>query len=360
MTQGEQLYIEGKLEEARPVLAAEAKEGNGRALYCLGQYELFGLLGAERPAEAAALFHRGAADPLARLMEALFLRPGAADGDAVKDALAAAEAEGAAGNANALFARSAVLWAGLDSLVEKDGETARACCETAADLGFWQAEMEMGLHFLNGQYVEKNGEKGAALMKRAAEKGVGKAEYHLAYCLLAGVGVEKNPSLAVSYYQKALRHGYVRAAVELGVYYETGLYVRQDKKKACQLFKKAAEKGDADGKAHLADGLLDGSAGKRSPRKAAELYAEAARGGSAYAVLRLGELAFSRGDEGTAFRYFHDAARLGLPAAQYLAGLCLLRGRGVAPDRKAAAVWLRQAAQSGSREAAQLLMQAGL
>ena len=51
---------------------------------------------------------------------------------------------------------------------------------------------------------------------------------------------------------------------------------------------------------------------------------------------------------------------LGMPAAQYLTGLCLLQGRGVSADRRAAAVWLRKAAQNGSREAGQLLMQFGL
>lgn len=362
MNQGETLYIEGRLEEARAALRKEAKEGDGRALYCLGQYELFGLWETrERPAEAAALFRRGAAsDAPARLMSALFLREDAVDGEAVRRALAEAEQAADAGDVNALYALSAVLWDGVGTVVEKEEDKARAYCEKAAALGFWQAEMELGLHHLNGTRLPQDEAKGAAFLKRAAEKGVGKAEYHLAYCCLAGVGTEKNPSLAVSYYQEALRHGYLRAAVELGVYYETGTYVKQDKKKAYQLYRRAADAGDADGKAHLADCLLAGEAVKRNARQAAALYAEAAKGGSAYAVLRMGETAFSSGDEGTAFRYFLDAARMGLPAAQYLAGVCLLQGRGAAPDRQAAALWLRRAAQRGSREASALLMQAGL
>lgn len=361
MTQGEQLYTEGRLSEAGPVLAAEASKGSGRAMYCLGQMELFGLLtGRERPAEAAMWFRKGASDPLACLMGALFLRPGEGDGEAIGAALAAVEEEGAAGNPNALYCLSAVLRDGAGEVIGKDPEKACRCIEAAADRSFWQAEIELGLHYLNGRYMDKDEEKGYELLRRAAEKGVGKAQYHLAYCFLAGVGTKANPSLGASYYQKALRSGYTRAGVELGVYCEQGLYVKKDEKKAFQLYKKAADGGNADGMAHLADCYLAGKGTERNARRAAALYRNAAAGGSAYAVLRLGEEAFRRGQEREAFSYFMEAARLGLAAAQYLAGVCLLYGRGTAPDRAMAALWLRRAAQRGSREATHLLMQEGL
>ena len=362
MTQGETLYTEGRLGEAWDALMKEAKAGDGRAMYCLGQYHLFGLSEArENPLEAAAWFRRGAEkDALSALMAALFLRKEELDRAALAEALARAETEAAEGSVNALYAAAAVLWSGAGEAIPADEEKARDLCGRAVELGFWQAEMEMGLHHLNGTHAEKDEVKGAALLKRAADKGVGKAEYHLAFCFLEGIGVEKNAARAVSYYQKALRHGYVKAAVELGVYYETGTYVHQDRKKAYQLYKKAADWGDAEGKAHLGDMLLAGEAVKRNVRQGTAFLSEAARSGSAYAVLRLGELAFSSGDEKGAFPYFLEGARMGLPAAQYLTGVCLLGGRGTAADREAARGWLRRAAQGGSREAAALLVQAGL
>ncbi len=362
MTQGEMLYTEGRLAEAWEALQREAREGSGRAMYCIGQYYLFGLgESGEKPAEAAAWFRRGApSDPMARVMEALFLRPEAVDREALTEAVSAVEKDAEAGSAEALFCLFALYSTGVKDVIEADVPRAQLCCARAADAGFWQAEMELGLRLLNGQSIPKNAEKGAMYLKRAADKGIGKAEYHLAYCCLAGEGTEKNPSLAVAYYQKALRHGYLHAAVELGVYYEMGVHVKQDRKKACQLYKRAADRGDAEGRAHYADCLLAGDVVKRNPRQAAALYQEAAKSGSAYALVRLGETAFNSGDDGTAFRYFMEAAQMGMPAAQYLTGLCLLQGRGVSADRRAAAVWLRKAAQNGSREAGQLLMQFGL
>lgn len=361
MTQGEALYIEGRLKEAAPVLAREAAKGDGRAMYCLGQIELYGLMtGRERTTEAAVWFRKGEADPLACLMALPFLRKDAVDEEKAREALAAAKAEAASGGVNALFCLAVVHWTGGVPGMSPDTEEGDRYGRAAMDAGFWLAELQLGLHALNGTYREKNEEVGAALLRRAADKGIARAQYHLAYCCLTGVGTAEQPSLGAAWYRKAAAQGYHRAAVELGVFCEQGFHVKKDLKKAFQLYKKAAEGGDPDGMAHLADAYRDGVVTARNVRKAADLYRRAVNGGSAYALLRLGEVAFSQGDRSQAYPYFLEAAKSGLVPAQYLVGMCLLYGIGTEQDRAAATVWLRRAAQKGSVEAQRLIAQDGL
>lgn len=359
MTAGEKLYMEGHLEEALPMLRGEAKEGDSRAWFFLGLAALYGI-GDERenPAEGAARFRKGSAgDSLCLLFSAFFLPEGAVSAEGLRKAFLSAEGgeDGPAG----LFAAACILRRGLSGAAEADLEKSRALFEQAAAAGFWQAEYELGLSLLN-ENEEADKVRGAALMKSAADKGAGIAEYRMGFCCIAGIGMEKNPSLGASYYRRAWKHGCAKAAVELGVFYESGVYVKKDEKKAGLLYKKAAEAGDAEGKAHWGDFLADGRGGKKDKKGAEKLWREAARAGSAYAVLRLGEEVFNGGEEGEAFRYFLESARMGLPAAQYLTGICLIGGRGTEKNEGAGAEWLLRAARGGSREAADWLMKAGL
>lgn len=352
MTKGEELYLQGALEEAMPFLLKEAKEKNGRSMYILAQYFLQGL-GTCRahPAEAGAWFGKGAAcDPLCVIGAAFFRK----DQEEAKDDIARAYEEvkalAGAGDVVAMVC-AAYACRGIAGVIPADSAQRMAYLTMAAEAHFWQAANDLGLIYLNGRETAQDKEKGFALLSEAASFGIGPSEYHLAFCLLHGEGTAPNPHRAISCYQKAWRHGYGKAAIELGMQYETGTIVKQDEKKAFQLYKRAAESGFAEAKAHLGDCYYDGKGVKRDARRAAALYAEADRQGDSYGALRLGQTAMAEKDFGKAFFQFYKAARQGLPVAQYLTGLCLVRGIGVAANAEAGMKWLRQAAERGSREA---------
>ncbi len=362
MTTGEELYIQGKLDEAWPVLQEEAKAGNGRAKYIIGQYYLQGHGHIQRnPIEGSLWFAKGAGeDALACIGLHFFTKEaGTEDEGKFTAALSNAERKAAAGDVLALAALSYVYRLGVKSWVAVDKARGLSYLKKAADLGYWQAENDLGLLYLNGEELDKDEAKGAALLEKAAAKGIAISEYHLAYCYLTGTGLEKNMSKGIGNYQKAWKHGNTKAAVELGMKYETGDGVKQDMKKAYQLYKKAAEAGDVEAKGHAADCLWAGAGIKMDRKSATRLYKDGEKAGDAYAITRLGQIDFEKKDYMAAFNHFLVAARLKFPVAQYLTGMCLIRGLGVQEDRGTGIQWLRQAAMNGSGEAAAALQTMG-
>lgn len=362
MTTGEELYLQGKLDDAWPKLQEEAKSGSGRAKYIIGQYYLQGHGHIQRnPIEGSFWFAKGAdEDALACIGLHFFTKESGRDDEGkFKAALQNAERRAAAGDVLALSALSYVYRLGVKSWVTVDRARGLSYLAKAADLGYWQAENDLGLLYLNGEEVTKDEAKGAALLEKAAAKGIGMSEYHMAYCYLTGTGVEQNISKGIGHYQKAWKHGNTKAAVELGMKYETGDGVRKDLKKAYQLYKKAAEAGDVEAKGHAADCLWAGAGIKMDRKSAARLYKEGEKAGDAYAITRLGQIDFEKQDYMAAFNHFLVAARLQFPVAQYLTGMCLIRGLGVEENRENGIQWLRQAALNGNGEAAAALQNMG-
>lgn len=360
MTRGEELYIAGDLDGAWPVLQEEAKNGSGRAKYIIGQYYLQGHGHVQRnPIEGSMWFARGAKeDALACIGLHFFTKEsGSEDESRFQLALSNAERKAATGDVLALDSLSHVYRLGVKSWVAVDRERGLSYLKKAADLGFWQAENDLGLIYLNGEELPKDESLGAALLGKAAAKGIAVSEYHMAYCYLTGIGVEKNVSKGIGHYQKSWKHGNTRAAVELGLRYETGNEVRQNEKKAYQLYKKAAEAGDGEAKGHAADCLWEGRGAKKDRKAAARLYQEGARAMDPYSLTRMGQIEFENKDYDNAYTYFLAAARRGFPVAQYLTGMCLLRGLGIEAKRDEAIQWLQQAARNGNREAAMALEQ---
>ena len=360
MTKGEELYLQGALEEAHSLLLKEAEEGNGRAMYMLAQYSLQGLfLAGSQPLTAAAWFQKGAAlSPLCRIGAAFFEKKEMADKEEISRAAEEVKEAARRGDVLAMVC-AAYLCRGIEGILPEEPGQRLAYLTKAADAHFWQAENDLGLIYLNGRETAQDNEKGFGLLARAAAAGIGTSEYHLAFCWLHGIGTARDEHKGIAFYQRAWKHGCGKAAIELGMQYESGAVVKADPKKAFQLYKKAADMGLAEGKAHLGDCYYDGKGTKADRKKAGALYEAASKAGDAYGMLRMGQLAMSKGNFERAFLQFYQAARTGLPAAQYLTGLCLIRGIGVAEDRTAGTGWLRRAAERGSKEALEVLAQIG-
>lgn len=358
MTQGEELYLKGALEEAYPFLLDEAKAGDGRAMYILAQYSLQGLASVKaHPLDAALWFSKGKdMSPLCAIGAAFFEKE--TDPQDLRRAFEEVRKAAEAGDVLSLFCMSYALRGVRDSIAP-DQAGRLSCLQKGADASFWQAENDLGLIYLNGRETAQDKERGFALLAKAASAGVGVSEYHLAFCLLHGEGTAPNPHKAIAFYQRAWKHGYGKAAVELGMQYESGANVKADPKKAFLLYKKAAEAGFAEAKAHLGDCYFDGKGTRADRKKAEALYEKAAKMGDGYGMLRMGQIAMGQEDREKGFTYFYQASRLGIPVAQYLTGLCFLKGLGVAPDRDTGIRCLEEAARNGSREAADALAQLG-
>lgn len=358
MTKGEELYIQGALSEALPVLEKEAKDGAARAWFCLAQYDLHGFAFVRKhPLNASARLARGAAgDTLCFLGLHFFTKPvGEDDRKALLLAVEDAEKMADAGDVLAAQCLSYVYRVGYNEYLETDSAKGIFYLEKAAENGFWQAQNDLGLLCLNGKEIPEDIPRGFSLVKAAAEKGIGISLYHLAYCYIAGLGTDIDTARGISLYQKAWKQGCAEAAIELGMRYEMGNGVKKDESKAFHLYKKAAETGSVEALAHEADCRYDGKGTKADRGQAMKLYARAADAGDAYAMARLGQVDFEKQRFKSAFSYFLQSARKGLPIAQYMTGICLLRGFGVAENPEVGIKWLMQAAQNGSTEAAAAL-----
>ena len=83
------------------------------------------------------------------------------------------------------------------------------------------------------------------------------------------------------------------------------------------------------------------------------LLEKAAGQGHAYAMVRLGQLYYSRKEHERAVEWYTKGTEAGLPYAMFNLGCCLDAGQGVAaPDHPAAAELYRRASDAGSGEAA--------
>lgn len=127
---------------------------------------------------------------------------------------------------------------GLGGLTQ-DAESALKNYEAAAQLGYAEAENNIGFMYGEGELVEKDYAKAVKHYTIAAEKNYPQAERNLAYCYERGCGVPKSFDEAVRLYTRAAEHGDNESKEFLGdLYKENG-----DFEKALFWYQKAHESG---------------------------------------------------------------------------------------------------------------------
>jgi uncharacterized protein len=174
---------------------------------------------------------------------------------------------------------------------------------------------------------------------------------------ITGVGPTQNEPEGIDYFRRSSDVGYGPAQIALGYYYETGTVIAKDQVQALNLYRKAAQTGDPLA-AWLAGRLyfLGGDGVPRDLDAAQKWLKMSASQNNPYGAYFLGRLMADR-DYTKAPALYKIAADQGLPQAQYYYGKALKDGRGIAPDRFNACIWLSIAADAGLNAAARDLIE---
>lgn len=114
-------------------------------------------------------------------------------------------------NVRALDLLGNVYRRGVPGLIEPNYSESFRLFSRAAELGFLDAQGNLGVLYINGQGVEKDEKKGAELFREGAEKENPSCMFYYAMCLERGVGVTKNEAEAREWYIKAAKGGDRRA-----------------------------------------------------------------------------------------------------------------------------------------------------
>jgi TPR repeat protein len=218
---------------------------------------------------------------------------------------------------------------GISYLGLKDYVMAAKWFEKAAEQGYADAQLRLGLQYSAGQGVSEDKVKGLELIGKAAEQGYARAQFHM------GLFAEDNAKSA-EWYEKAAEQGDADAQYELGLLYFTGEGVPKDRNKAGQWFKKAGDQGNEKAKEYLgkvvADALFDNPEIQDIRNAAAHK-------------------AYMEGNHTKAAELYGEMADRGNAMAQYKLGLLYALGQGVQYNSKKSDELIRKAAAQGLKEA---------
>ena len=214
------------------------------------------------------------------------------------------------------------------------------------------ADNPYALHLVG--YIYERGLAGARDLKkarhyyqRAAEMGYVDAEVSLGLLLVATARAEADYALAVGWFKRAASKGDMRAIARLGTLYAEGLGVPRDDVLAMSLFEQAAAKGNSEGLFFVGMGALDGRGRPKDPKAAAQNLILAANAGHVEAAFNLALLYRSNllgaPDKAEATRYMQSAAAAGYGPALTAMGLYAHNGdaQGNAAD------WFEKASVAG-------------
>ncbi|MFD0965415.1 tetratricopeptide repeat protein [Seminibacterium arietis] len=142
-----------------------------------------------------------------------------------------------------------------------------------AKKGDRNAQVNVGILYMQGRGVAQNNDKAYWWLSEAAEKGSIKAINHLALMYLDGLGVKKNVPHAIKLLEKTAKSDSVFAMFVLGAVYYQEIQV-QDFKKAFIWFEKSARNNHNESKFRLATMYEQGKGVKQDTNKAIYWYQE--------------------------------------------------------------------------------------
>ncbi|EGB04884.1 hypothetical protein AURANDRAFT_31902 [Aureococcus anophagefferens] len=264
---------------------------------------------------------------------------------------------------------------------EKKYEEAFRYYALAADQGYTEGELNLGICYHYGKGTEVDLGKARYWFERAAAKGDEDARKKLARLDRRArflLDSEEKFEEAVRYYALSANQGYTYAENSLGCCYMDGAgtevdlgkarywferaaakghenaiqnLARLDARKAAKIYRRAVELGDVRAMTRLGGLYRTGSGVKLDKKKAERLYRTAADRGDAFGQTNLGTSLYSEEKFEEAFRYYALAADQGLTSGEFCLGCCYKDGAGTEVDLGKARYWFERAAAKGYEDA---------
>ena len=345
LTEAENLFIAAQYEKAFPLFSRLAEEGNGRAMYYLGEYYGFPYAPADKDEEKAKMWREKGAQA-GDVLAALKIASSSDEKQLFQKVLRLAED----GDVTAQFEVGKNYCWGTNTV--QDYEKAVVWYRKAAEAGNARAQNNLGYCYKNGQGVEQDYEEAVKWYRKAAEQGNATAQCNLGYCYKNGQGVEQDYEEAVKWYRKSAEQGNADAQNNLGERYYYGQGVEQNYEEAVKWYQKSAEQGNADAQYSLGYCYYNGQGVEQSYEEAVKWYARAAEQGHTGAQDNLGDCYFyGNGVDQSyeeAVKWYQKAAEQGYNLAQKDLGFCYANGYGVSQDYEKAAEWYQRAAEQGN------------
>lgn len=359
MTEGESLFLQGKIEEAYEELQ---KEKTGRAFYLLGLIEREGYGHRKADEEKSRRFFeegKKLGDPLCGL--SLFQGETGKDmWDTVNQDFSRALLMANHGDVLAMD-EAGLFYIGGGVIL--DYEEGVKWLAKGAFYEYWKALYDLGMFYYECNTSADSEEKAIVCFKKAAEFHDKESQYMLGLMLAMKARTEKDMKEAVSWMETSWEEGNEEAALFLGKLYEgtvdTDMEMVPSPEKARLWFEKAASKGNGEALAELAFFYENGVTVQKDSQKAANLLKDAVGYGYDEALFSLALHYLDEEREDEALPYMEAAAVKGEERALYLAGMMYLQGRGTEPDRRKAIDYLKEAADHGSEEAVEELQKQG-
>lgn len=215
---GEKIFLEGKYQEAFPIIEQAANNGNPRAMFIMALYYSYGyevvkINKKERDnwCERAYLYK----EPLSMYAYAAWCLNDGSD------------------EQKSIYA-----------LIFKD-------IQLLAESGDSFAQGTIGGMYDAGNGIDKDNAKAVEWYRKAAEQGDAIAQCNLGYMYDSGYGVGQDYSKAIEWYEKAAKQGLARAQCNLGYMYDRGHGVFVDKGRAKEWYIKAKDNGSFTAKQNL-------------------------------------------------------------------------------------------------------------
>lgn len=270
LKEAEQLFLHCEFDEALKNFEQLANEGNGRAMYFLGEFysQPYGTI--KKNLEQGAFWYKKGkekGDTLATLKIAYMLPEDSEERHRVLNLTLRAVLQLA--NAGNMFAQSelADMYA-YGYGTEKDTDESIKWLLASAEQGYWQAQNKLGdvyysqapykskIIYYNHEGVNQNYEDAVKWYRKAAEQGYSMAQYNLANCYFKGFikpirGQAYDYPSAVKWYRKAAEQGLDIAQLMLGKCYSSGQGVELNYEEATKWYQKAAEQGNTDALTNL-------------------------------------------------------------------------------------------------------------
>ena len=301
MKKAEQIFLNYKLDVAFELFKKLAENGNGRAMYFLGEFysQPYGKTKKDnKKAKEWRIKGKEAGDVLADLNVAYYLP-------------------------------------------KNSDERNRTCFELFEDVlklaedGDIFAQNELADMYLYGYGIEEDEEEGVKWLKKSAESGYWRSMDELANCYFNGIGVSQDKLKAIDLYKRVYELGSGEAANRIGVIYSN----QNNSEEAVGWYRKGFEKGYDWSGYNLADCYSNGIGVSQDELKALELYKKVYElGGSASGEVanRIGLIYDNQNNSEEAVKWYRKGFEKGYDWSGYNLAYCYSNGTGVPQDKQKA------------------------